>query len=122
MRALVLVAGLAVSAPAFAADGTYFGKAEYVDGNANSCRGMEYKLVVVGSQVTGKLTPYAGSAAAIRDVSGTLAPDGTLNMTYVAGYGSSSGQVSIQLKLDGDTFTGVSQSQTCKYKVTAKRG
>ena len=42
-------------------------------------------------------------------------------MSYVAGYGSSSGQVDIELKLQGDRFEGFSQSRTCKYKVTATR-
>src|SRR5438270_13416509 len=112
MRAHAIVAAaMLMAAPAVASDGTYWGRGEFVDGNGNSCRGMEYKLTVSGSQVTGKLTPATGSAAAIRDVSGTLQPDGTLNLSYVAGYGSASGMVNIQLKLEGDTFTGISQSQ-----------
>lgn len=100
-------------------DGVYLGGAEFVSGNGYSCRGMAYRLVIVNQDVQATLTPPAGGTTGGRVFAGTMQPDGTLAMTYVAA--GSSGRVDIQLSLDGDTFSGFSQSGSCRYRVTARR-
>jgi len=121
MKRILVLIGLGVAVPASAADGVFVGEGVYEDGRLDTCRGMQWRLTLEGPSAKAKLIPYAGSAAAIRDVYGTVAPDGHIVMSYVAGYGSSSGKVDIDLQQNGDTVTGHSQSLTCRYRITLKR-
>ncbi len=123
-RAIVFAMALTlpVLQPALAADGTYTGKGVYESGNPNTCRGVNWKLEVTGTNVAASVFRDTGSVAnSVSRTSGIIQPDGTLRMTYSAFGGSSSGQVNIELKLEGDRFVGYSQSQTCRYNITATR-
>jgi hypothetical protein len=113
--------GLLLAAPGWAADGTYSGSGTYVSGSGANCQGSDWKLTIEGDAVKAKVFPPQTSPAGIRDVSGTLESGGVIRMSYVAGYGSASGKVDIELKLDGGTIAGFSQSRTCRYRITLQR-
>jgi hypothetical protein len=129
MRALAVLIAILGAEPTLAAegggtfggDGLYHGYGSFAGGNKVTCRGIAYTLEVREGQVTGRAIPPPGTSAIGGVVSGTLAPDGTVAMSYTVD--SRSGQVDIQLRLDRETFTftGFSQSRVCRYAITATR-
>ncbi|MEJ0070992.1 MAG: hypothetical protein WDO24_22200 [Pseudomonadota bacterium] len=81
----------------------------------------DWRISINGTDVRAKVMPPRLSPNKARDVAGTLEADGTIRMSYVPGYGDASGKVEIELKLSGDTISGFSQSQSCRYRITLQR-
>jgi hypothetical protein len=113
--------GLLLAGPVWAADGSYSGSGVYMSGSGTNCQGTDWRLMIEGTAVRAKLIPPRLPPNKIRDIAGTVDADGTIRMSYVATYGDASGRVEIELKLDGDTISGFSQSQSCRYRITLRR-
>jgi hypothetical protein len=116
-----ILVGLLLAGPALAADGSYSGSGVYVSGSGTNCQGTDWRLTIEGTAVRAKLIPPRLAPNKIRDIAGTMDTDGTIRMSYVTTYGDASGKVDIELKLEGDTISGFSQSQSCRYRITLQR-
>ena len=121
VRHFGILVGLLLAVPAWAADGSYSGSGVYTSGSGTNCQGTEWRLRIEGTAVRAKLLPPRLAPNKIRDIAGTIEDDGTIRMSYVATYGDASGKVDIELKLEGDTISGFSQSQSCRYRITLRR-
>src|SRR5277367_2862457 len=104
MRAVLVLAGILLALPAYAADGRYSGRGAHVAGGDAVCMEPDWQVILDGKQAKGIVIQTRGHGLGIGRAQGEVGSDGAVHMAF-SGRG---GLVEIELMQDGDRLIGFS--------------
>jgi hypothetical protein len=107
---------LAVTIPAWAAEGRYAGEATFVVGTRH-CP-LQGPALNFDIHADGKVVGGVKNASRPLSFTGTVGPDGKLSTSYKP---SESETVSIEAVVNDQQLEGFAQSASCKYKLSFQR-